>query len=99
MENHTALLEQEKQRLAIEQYRLEVLEKQLEVQKKGIEYALEIAEKVIDTLHPGADPATRAMEIQTLLPDLIQLQNVRGLELSLLAQNKTQGKGLGPKNS
>ncbi len=39
------------------------------------------------------------MEIQTLLPDLIQLQNVRGLELSLLAQNKTQGKGLGPKNS
>jgi uncharacterized protein YjbI with pentapeptide repeats len=82
-ENQAALLEQEKQRLELEQRRLEVLEKQLEVQKKGIEYALEIAGKVVDTLHPGADPATRAMEIQTLLPNLVQLQNGRGLELAL----------------
>jgi hypothetical protein len=82
-ENQMALLEQEKQRLELEQRRLEVLEKQLEVQKKGIEYALEIAGKVVDTLHPGADPATRAMEIQSLLPNLVQLQNVKGLELAL----------------
>jgi len=79
-ENQMALLEQEKQRLELERRRLEVLEKQLEVQKKGIEYALEIAEKVVDTLHPGADPATRAMEIQALLPNLVQLQNGKGLE-------------------
>jgi len=85
-ENQMALLEQEKQRLELEQRRLEVLEKQLEVQKKGIEYALEIAGKVIDTLHPGADAATRAMEIQTLLPNLIQLQNGKGLELALPTQ-------------
>ncbi len=82
-ESQMALLEREKQRLEIEQRRLEVLEKQLEVQKKGIEYALGIAEKVVDTLHPGADPATRAMEIQTLLPNLVQLQNGKGLELAL----------------
>ncbi len=82
-ENQMALLEQEKLRLKLEQRRLEVLEKQLEVQKKGIEYALEIAGKVVDTLHPGADPATRAMEIQTLLPNLVQLQNGKGLELAL----------------
>jgi hypothetical protein len=82
-ESQAALLEREKLRLEIEQHRLEVLEKQLEVQKKGIEYALEIAEKVVDTLHPGADPATRAMEIQTLLPNLVQLQNGKGLELAL----------------
>lgn len=82
-ENQMALLEQEKRRLELEQRRLEVLEKQLEVQKKGIEYALEIAGKVVDTLHPGADPATRAMEIQTLLPNLVQLQNGKGLELAL----------------
>ncbi len=82
------LLEQEQQRLAIEQQRLELLEKRLEVQKKGIEYALEIAGKVVDTLHPGADLAARAMEIQTLLPDLLQLQNGRGLELALPPQRR-----------
>ncbi len=78
-----AVLEREKQRLEIEQHRLEILEKQLEIQKKGIEYALEIAEKMVDLLHPGADPATRAMEIQVLLPNLVQLQNGKGLELVL----------------
>ncbi len=81
-----ALLEQEHQRLAIEQQRLELLEKRLEVQKKGIEYAFEIAGRVVDTLHPGADPAARAMEIQALLPNLLQLQNGRGLELALPSQ-------------
>jgi Pentapeptide repeats (8 copies) len=81
--NHMALLEHEKQRLELEQRRLEVLEKQLEVQKKGIEYALEIAEKVFDTLHPGSDQATRAMAIQALLPNIIQLQSGKGLELIL----------------
>jgi hypothetical protein len=49
----------------------------------GIEYALEIAGNVVDALHPTADPATRAMEIQALLPNLVQLQNGRGLELAL----------------
>jgi hypothetical protein len=43
-----AALEQAQRRLEIEKQPLEVLEKQLEVQKKGIEYALEIAGKVVD---------------------------------------------------
>jgi hypothetical protein len=85
-----ALLEHEQRRLKIEQQRLEVLEKQLEVQKKGIEYALEIAGKVVDTLHPGADAATRAMEIQILLPNLVQLQNGKGLELALPVSQENQ---------
>lgn len=80
-----ALLEREKQRLEIERLRLEVLEKRLETQKKAIEFALEIANKVIDALHPDADPATRAMEVQALLPNLVQLQNGRGLEIVLPA--------------
>jgi hypothetical protein len=82
-EQQMASLEREKQQLEIEQRRLEVLEKRLEVQKKGIEYALEIASKVVDVLHSSADPATRAMEIQALLPNLVQLQNGKGLELAL----------------
>jgi uncharacterized protein YjbI with pentapeptide repeats len=88
-EKQMASLEEEQKRLEIEKQRLEVLEKQLEVQKKGIEYALEIARKVVDLLHPGADPATRAMELQTLLPNLVQLQNGKGLELALpVSQNE-----------
>jgi|SRR6266436_7036413 len=82
-ERQMALLEQEQSRLEIERQRLELLEKQLDVQKKEIEYALEIAGKVVDLLHPGADPATRAMQIQALLPNLVQLQNGKGLELAL----------------
>src|SRR5258708_1104731 len=85
-EDQMGLLDQEKQRLELEQRRLEVLEKQLEVQKKGIEFALEIAGKVVNTLHPDADSATRAMEIQALLPNIIQLQNGKGLDLALPAR-------------
>ena len=44
-ESKAALLEQEQQELAIERERLAILEKRLDVQKKGIEYALEIATK------------------------------------------------------
>jgi len=89
-EQQLALLEQERRRLEIEKQRLEVLEHQLEVQKKGIEYALEIADKVVDLLHPSMDPATRAMEIQALLPNLVQLQNGKGLELALPASQSKQ---------
>jgi hypothetical protein len=87
-EQQMALIEQQKQELEVERQRLELLEKRLEVQKKGIEYALEIASKVVDILHADADLATRAMEIQVLLPNLIQLQSGVGLELALLAPPK-----------
>jgi len=87
-EQQMALVEQQKQELEVERQRLELLEKRLEIQKKGIEYALEIASKVVDILHADADPATRAMEIQVLLPNLIQLQSGVGLELALPAPPK-----------
>jgi hypothetical protein len=93
-EQQIAELEREQQRLEVEQRRLEVLEKRLEVQKKGIEYALEIATRVVDTLHPNAELATRSMEIQALLPNLIQLQNGKGLELRLPDQRKDGEKNL-----
>lgn len=79
------LLEHEKAALEIEKQRLELLEKRLEVQKKGIEYALEIAGKTVDALHPSADAETRAMIIQALLPNILQFQNGQGLELALPA--------------
>lgn len=91
-EQQIAGLEQEQRRLEIEQHRLEVLEKRLDVQKKSIEYALEIAARVVDTLYPNADSATRSMEIQALLPNLIQLQNGKGLELTLPIQHRSEEK-------
>jgi hypothetical protein len=84
-ENKTALFEQERLALAIEKERLEILEKRLDVQKKGIEYALEIANKTVTVLYPTADEQTKALLMQTLLPTLLQLQNGKGLELVLPA--------------
>jgi len=81
-----AELEREKQQIEIEQRRLDLLEKQLDVQRKGIKYAMEMASTMVDLLHPGADPATRAMEIQALLPNLVQLQNGKGLEIAFPAR-------------
>ena len=82
-ENKAALLEQERQELAVEKERLEILEKRLEVQKKGIEFAFEIAAKTVTMLHPNADEQTKALLIQTMLPTILQLQNGKGLELAL----------------
>ncbi len=82
-ENKLALLDQERQELEVERQRLELLEKRLEVQKKGIEFAIEIANKMVDILRPSADEDTRAMLIQAVLPNLLQLDNGKGLELIL----------------
>ena len=79
-----------KQGIELEKQWLELLEKRLEVQKKEVEYALEMAKKVVDTLRPNADVATRAKLIQTLLPqtllpNFLQLLSEKGLELTLTA--------------
>jgi hypothetical protein len=72
--------------LEIERERLDILEKRLDVQKKGIEYAFEIAAKTVAVLQPSADEQTKGMLIQTLLPTILQLQSGKGLELVLPAQ-------------
>src|SRR6266487_193167 len=82
-ERQRVALEREKQELEIESQRLALLTKRLEVQKKGIEYALDIAGKAARVLHPHADAEARAMIIQTLLPNILQIQNGKGLELVL----------------
>jgi uncharacterized protein YjbI with pentapeptide repeats len=82
-ENRSAFLEQERQELALERERLEILEKRLDVQKKGIMYAFEIAAQTVEVLQPDADEQTKVMLIQTLVPTVLQLQNGKGLELIL----------------
>ncbi len=88
--NDMALLEQEKRRLEIESQRLGLMEQRLELQKKEIEYALEIAGKMVTMLRPDADQVTKAMLAQTLLPGLLQLGSGKGLNLALPApQNES----------
>ena len=87
-----ALLEKEKQELENERRRLELIEKRLEIQKKGLEYALEIANKTVDVLYPTANAEAKAMITRTLLPTILQLDNVKGLELVLPAPQSSEEK-------
>ena len=85
LEQQMALLEREKQLLDIERQRIELLEKRLELQKRAVEYALEVAGKVVGTLQPNADAATRTILIQVLLPTFLELLVGKGLELPITA--------------
>ncbi len=82
-EQQMAALEREKQKLAIEEDRLALVEHRLDIQRKGLEDALALASKTVDILRPNADPDARAMMIQSVLPSILQLQNVTGLKLAL----------------
>jgi hypothetical protein len=82
LEKQAALLDLEKQRL-------EVVAKRLEVEKMRIDYALEIAGNMVTILRPNADEETRTMLLQTLIPNLLQLSEGKGLELVLpVPQNR-----------
>lgn len=83
-------LELTREQLAIEREKVALLRETMEAQKLGIEYALEIAGKLIDTLYPNADAETKGMMIQSILPNILQLDTVRGLELALPIRTKTQ---------
>lgn len=89
-ENKLAILEQEKMALEIEKQRLELLEKRLDVQKRGMEYALDIASNFVDAFHNDADQATRSMEMQTLVPNILQLFNSQGAEFSLIPHQNSE---------
>lgn len=90
-DSQIALLQKEKQELEIERQRLELVEKRLEIQKKGIEYALEIASKTVDVLYPTANAETKAMLTRMLLPTILQLDNVKGVELVLPPPQSSEG--------
>lgn len=48
---------------------------------------------MVDMLQPNADQAARVMLIQTMLPNLLQLQDGKGLELALPEPQKEEQKG------
>lgn len=85
LERQKTQLELAQQRLELAQQQLEVDRQQLEVEKNRVEIAFEIANRMVDILHPGVDTATKGMLVQPLLHNLLQLGNAKGLERALPA--------------
>jgi len=67
----------------LEQQRAELLERTLEMLNKNRDLGIENAGNVANILLQNADAAARTMLIQLLLPNILQLQEVKGLELAL----------------
>jgi hypothetical protein len=83
-------LEREKMELGLERMILEnekerqaLVEQRLESRIKQVEYALELAGKAVDTVYPNADTEMRPILIQTLVNNILQIDSVEGLQLKL----------------
>jgi len=91
-----AELENEKGRLELEQKRLllqiEAQRARLAADKERVDFALDLADKVVQRLYPDSDAATRGMISRTLLPELLQLGKANGLELALPAPYQNEHK-------
>jgi hypothetical protein len=101
LERQQAEVARQKALLDLEMQRVELLKAQLEAQRLQLTYeaervsvALELAGKMIDRLRPNVDELTRAMLIQTLLPELLQLGNAKGLQLPLLPADPADGSAM-----
>jgi hypothetical protein len=85
-------IEQEKQKLELERQQVALEKERLELFNTRMCYLIEIAGKLVDISQPHADQPTRVLLIQTMLPDLLQLQNGEGLELVLPAPQSSEEK-------
>jgi hypothetical protein len=85
-------LELERQRLAIEKERQTLIEQRLEAQNKQLDDALDLAKKAIDMVYPNADAELRPVLFQTVLNNILQLQNASGLQLALSEPKKKKTK-------
>jgi len=90
-------LEREKREIELEKLRLEnqkerqaLTEQRLESQFKQIEYALELTGKAVDIVDPNADPEIRPVLIQSLVNNILQLDSMEGLQLFLPEQSSAK---------
>ncbi len=83
IEAQKAELERQKSLLEIERQQLQLQKIRLELTYERMNLATETSRKMVETLYPGADEATKVMLIQSLLPQLFQLENCQGLTLAL----------------
>ena len=73
----------EKLRLENEKERQSFVEQRLESRIKQIDIALVLSGKAVDIVYPNADPEMRPALIQTLVNSILQIDNVKGLQLQL----------------
>lgn len=78
-------IEFEKQQLDVKTQQVALQRAYLELEYMDRNYAIERANKIIDRLSPGIDQAARTLIIPTLLPELLQIQNGKGIEFILPA--------------
>lgn len=77
-----ALLEIQKQQLEIEQQQVALQKAMLESEHHRVSLAFETASRIVEQVAPNADATNRAMLIQSLLPQLLQLESGKGLKLA-----------------
>jgi transcriptional regulator with XRE-family HTH domain len=65
-----------KEKLEIEREDLDIQERKLELKQKQLQYAIEVANKVVEDFYPNSDPQTKATIKQDLLPNFSELLNV-----------------------
>jgi hypothetical protein len=58
-------------------------DKEIELEKKYIEYKLDEAKKIVETVHPGIDDASKSELMQTVLLQLLKLDKSKGVTLVL----------------
>jgi hypothetical protein len=83
LEEQKAELERQRELLELQRQQFELEKQRFELQANRISYAIKTAGEMVDLLNPGMDAATKAMNIQLLIPNLLQLANGKGLELGL----------------
>jgi Pentapeptide repeats (8 copies) len=92
LEREKQELEFEKRRLEIERERQALIELRLDAQNKQLKDALDLARQAIDIVYPNADVEMRPILFQTVLNNILQMQNVTGLELALPYPRKKRTK-------
>jgi chromosome segregation ATPase len=83
LEAQRAELERQRDLLELQKQQLDIDRQRFELQANRITYALKTAGEMVDLMHPGLEAATKAMIVQSLVPNLLQLANGKGLELGL----------------
>jgi hypothetical protein len=82
-EAQEAEFERQRKLLEIEKERLDLEKQRFEFHTMRVNHALKTAGEIVSLLRPDIDGPTEVMIVQTLLPDLLQLGDGKGLQLAL----------------
>jgi len=69
-------------RLELEKLELELARQRLDFEKERVNYALETANKMVDTLYPGIGQQQKEAIVNALIPNLLQLTEANEVELT-----------------